>query len=123
MQKILYVEDEADIRAIATVALEDVGGFEVLACGTGTEAIDKGPGFAPDLILLDVMMPDLDGGDTLEVLRRLPELTQTPAIFLTAKAMPAEIERYKELGALDVIAKPFDPMTLADQVREIWGKR
>ncbi|NQU62076.1 MAG: response regulator [Rhodospirillales bacterium] len=123
LKKILYVEDEADIQAIAKMALESVGGFEVMVCGSGLEAINQGPGFAPDIILLDVMMPGMDGPDTLEALKRLPELKTTPAIFLTAKAMPSEIERYKELGALGVIAKPFDPMKLSDQVREIWESR
>ncbi len=123
LQKILYVEDEADIRKIAKLVLGEVGGFEVLICASGAEAVDKAPGFQPDIILLDVMMPGMDGADTLEALHRLPALADTPAIFLTAKAMPDEIERYRELGVLDVIAKPFDPMTLADQVRKIWEKK
>ena len=123
LKKILYVEDEADIRTVAEVALESVGGLEVLMCPSGAEAIEKGAAFGPDLILLDVMMPGMDGPDTLEALAKIPGLENTPAIFLTAKALPAEIKRYRELGALDVIAKPFDPMTLADQVREIWDRR
>ena len=122
LNKILYVEDEADIRKIAKLALEEVGGLKVLICASGQEAIDKAPGFQPDIILLDVMMPGMDGPDTLEALQRLPDLKDTPAVFLTAKAMPIEITRYKKLGALDVIAKPFDPMTLADRVKEIWNR-
>ena len=123
LQKILYVEDEADIRKVAKLALEEVGGLKVLVCASGAEAVDKAPGFRPDIIVLDVMMPGMDGTDTLKALHRLPELATTPAIFLTAKAMPDEIERYRELGVLNVIAKPFDPMTLADQVRKIWEKK
>jgi len=123
LKKILYVEDEADIRTVAKLALESVGGFEVLICGSGAEAIDQAPGFGPDILLLDVMMPGMDGPDTLVALKRLPALKDALAIFLTAKAMPSEIQRYKELGALDVIPKPFDPMTLADQVRRIWEDR
>ena len=123
LQKILYVEDEADIRKIAKLALEEVGGLKVLICASGQEAIDKAPGFQPDIILLDVMMPGMDGPDTLEALHELPDLKDTPAVFLTAKAMPVEVKRYKKLGALDVIAKPFDPMTLADRVKEIWENR
>ncbi len=119
LKKILYVEDEADIQTVAKLALESVGGFEVLICGSGAEAIGQAPDFGPDVVLLDVMMPGMDGPDTLVALKRLPELKNALAIFLTAKAMPSEIERYKELGALDVIPKPFDPMTLADQVRKI----
>ena len=123
LRKILYVEDEADIQKIAKLALETVGGFEVLICGSGGEAVEKAPEFRPDMILLDVMMPGMDGPDTLEALHRLPGIEGTPAVFLTAKAMPFEVERYKKMGALDVIPKPFDPMTLADQVKEIWNRR
>ena len=122
LHKILYVEDEADIQKIAKLALEEVGGLKVLICASGAEAIDKAPGFQPDIILLDVMMPGMDGPDTLEALHGLPGIEGTPAVFLTAKAMPAEVERYKKLGVLDVIPKPFDPMTLADQVKEIWNR-
>ncbi|MCH7936444.1 MAG: response regulator [Proteobacteria bacterium] len=123
LKKILYVEDEADIRTIAEVALQSVGGLEVMMCTSGAEAIEKAAAFGPDIVLLDVMMPVMDGSDTLEALRKIPGLENTPAVFLTAKAMPSEIKRYRELGVLDVIAKPFDPMTLADQVREIWDRR
>ena len=123
LRKILYVEDETDIQTVAKLALESVGGFEVLICGSGAEAIDQAPGFGPDILLLDVMMPGMDGPDTLVALQGLAALKDTPAIFLTAKAMPSEIERYKKLGALEVIPKPFDPMTLADQVRGIWERR
>jgi len=120
LNKILYVEDEADIQKVAKLALESVGGFEVLICGSGAEALEKAPAFAPDILLLDVMMPGMDGPDTLVELLKIASLKDTPSVFLTAKAMPAEVERYKKLGALGVIPKPFDPMLLADKVREIW---
>ena len=81
LRKILYIEDEADIQAIAKIALESVGGFEVLVCESGTEAIHEAPEFGPDLILLDVMMPGMDGPDTLEALHRLPAIKDTPAVF------------------------------------------
>jgi len=123
LDKILYVEDEPDIQTVAKLALESVGGFDLLVCASGVEALEKARDFAPDVILLDVMMPGMDGPDTLQALRKVDGLAETPAIFLTAKAMPSEIERYKGLGALDVIAKPFDPMALADQVRGIWERR
>lgn len=123
LKRILYVEDEADIRAVAELALQSVGGFEVCLCASGDEALKKAPAFGPDMVLIDVMMPGMDGPDTLEALRRIAGLEETPAVFLTAKAMPSEVARYRELGALDVIAKPFDPMTLADQVRAIWENR
>lgn len=122
LQRILYVEDEPDIRAIAQIALESVGGFTVEICSSGGRALDRAALFAPDLILLDVMMPGMDGPTTLEALRNLDQTENTPIIFMTAKAQPHEIERFRNLGALDVITKPFDPMTLADVIKGIWAK-
>ena len=123
LERILCVEDEEDIRKIQLIALESLGGFKVLACASGVEAIQGAAAFAPQLILLDVMMPGMDGPTTLKSLRTLPGLEQTPVIFVTAKVQPDEISYYKELGALEVISKPFDPMTLASQLREIWEYR
>lgn len=122
LKKILYVEDEPDIQAVAKIALEAVGGFELQVCSGGQEAIEAGPGFAPDLFLLDVMMPGMDGPTTLSKLQSLPGLENVPAIFMTAKVQPQEIAHFKSLGAIEVIAKPFDPMTLAQTVREVWDR-
>lgn len=122
LSTILYVEDEPDIRTVAQLALETVGGFTLRVCGSGEEAVEAGPAFKPDLLLLDVMMPGMDGPTTLAALRENPALKETPVIFMTAKVQPSEIQHYRDLGALDVIAKPFDPMTLADQVRNIWKR-
>jgi CheY-like chemotaxis protein len=121
LKKILIVEDDLDIQTVARIALETVGGFTVETCGSGKEAIEMAPRFKPDLILLDVMMPEMDGPTTLQHLRANPEISATPVAFCTAKAMPAELEHYRNLGSAGVIAKPFDPMALADQVREIWN--
>lgn len=120
LQRILYVEDEADIQAVAKLALEMVGGFTVKICSSGDEAVKEAVAFAPDMILLDVMMPGMDGPTTLAALRTLPSLVNVPVAFMTAKVQPQEVAHYKSLGALDVIAKPFDPMTLADKVRAIY---
>jgi len=120
LQRILYVEDEPDIQAVAKLALEMVGGFTVKICSSGEEAVREAKAFAPDLLLLDVMMPGMDGPSTLKALRELPPLAELPVVFMTAKVQPAEVAYYKSLGARDVIAKPFDPMTLASQVRTIW---
>lgn len=121
LERILYAEDEPDIQAVAKLALEMLGGFKVLICGNGHEALAKVGDFAPDLILLDVMMPGMDGPTTLEKLRADPVTAGIPVIFLTAKVQPAEVLHYQSLGALNVIAKPFDPMTLATQVRQLWS--
>jgi two-component system OmpR family response regulator len=121
LQRILYVEDEPDIQAVARIALEAVGGFQLLVCSSGQEALAAAPAFAPDLILLDVMMPGLDGPSTLAALRTLPEFRTTPIVFMTAKVQANEVARYRQIGALGVIAKPFDPMTLSATVSGIWA--
>jgi CheY-like chemotaxis protein len=119
MTKILYVEDEHDIQVIAQMALETVGGFDVTICSSGMEALQTVAGFAPDIILLDVMMPGMDGIQTYQALRRLPECAATPVVFMTAKVQAGEVQYYLDLGAAGVIPKPFDPMTLADDVQAI----
>lgn len=122
LQRILHVEDDRSIQAVAKVALEAVGGFQVLSCSGGQEALEKILDFAPHFILLDVMMPDMDGPQTLERLRELINLEQIPVAFMTAKVQPNEIAHYLSLGAHGVIIKPFDPMQLANQVRAIWQR-
>ena len=116
--KLLYVEDEADIREVAEFALEDEG-FDIVFCESGEQALEKAGDFKPEVILLDVMMPGMDGPTTLKELRKIPALTDTPVIFLTAKVQPDEVQGYIDLGAVDVIPKPFDPVTLSDQVHAI----
>ena len=122
LQKILYTEDEADIRSIAEIALEDIGGFTVKYCSSGLEALEHGLAFQPDLLLMDVMMPGMDGPTTLQKLRAIPELAAVPAIFMTAKIQAQEIAEYKAMGVAHVISKPFDPMQLAQQIRDFWNK-
>jgi CheY-like chemotaxis protein len=120
LKTLLYVEDDPDIQEIAVLALGHVGGFSVTVASSGAEALALAPACAPDLILLDVMMPGMDGLATLERLRAAPENNSVPVIFMTAKVQDREIQSYRKAGAIGVIAKPFDPMTLAEQVREIW---
>lgn len=122
LKNILYVEDEPDIQAVARLALEMVGGFAVTICSSGEEALAQFPVSKPDLILMDVMMLGMDGPTTLSHLRELPGAKLTPAIFMTAKVQPDEVAHYKSLGALGVIAKPFDPMTLSETIRGIWNE-
>lgn len=120
LRHILFVEDDADIQMVAAMALEAVGGFSVTTCASGGEAVSRFAEIAPDLVLLDVMMPGMDGPATLAALRQLPEAANVPVVFMTARVQAYEMARYRELGAVDVIAKPFDPMTLADTVKTIW---
>ncbi len=120
LQNILYVEDEPDIQAVAQVALEMVGGFTLKVCSSGQEALETVKSFVPDLILLDVMMPDMDGPTTMRELKKLPDLANIPVVFMTAKVQPKEVSEYLALGARGVIAKPFDPMKLAGEVRAVW---
>lgn len=121
LARILYVEDEPDIRAVAQMALEAVGGFTVIACASGSEALAAAPTAQADLLLLDVMMPGMDGPSTLKALRDMPATAGTPVIFMTAKVQAAEVAQYRELGAIDVIHKPFDPMELSAQINGIWA--
>lgn len=123
LEKIMYIEDEPDITAIAQIALGDMGGFNLTCCSSGREALKKAPEFKPDLFLIDVMMPEMDGPTTLKELRKIPEFEQTPVIFMTAKAQAAEIKEYIAMGALCVITKPFDPLKLTDTIKNIWDTK
>jgi two-component system, OmpR family, response regulator len=120
LNRLLLVEDDPDIQAVAKLALEAIGKFVVRTCSSGKEAVKEAPEFAPDLILLDVMMPDMDGPSTLTALRAIPQTAATPVMFITAKVQPAEVAHVKNLGAIGVISKPFDPMTLSATVNLIW---
>lgn len=120
MATILHIEDEDDIRDVARLALEAVGGFTVVSASSGREGIALAGAGGHDIILLDVMMPSMDGPTTLKTLRANPATASIPVIFMTAKVQHHEIGHYKALGALGVISKPFDPMTLADEVRALW---
>ncbi|MBE2259725.1 MAG: response regulator [Rhodobacteraceae bacterium] len=120
LQKILCVEDDADIRTIAKLALEAVGGIAVELAASGEDALRLAGEVHPDLLLLDVMMPGMDGPATLRALHAMPETAELPAIFLTARTQAGDVAALRALGAVGVITKPFDPMTLADQIRDIW---
>jgi len=117
--KVLIVDDEADIRRIGELSLQSVGGWQVLLAESGAEGIDTARAHRPDLILMDMMMPEMDGLTTLKQLRKVPELESTPVVFMTAKVQREEISRYLEAGAVGVVHKPFDPMMLPDEIRRI----
>ena len=123
LQRILYIEDEQDIQTVARLSLELVGRFSVTTCSSGKEALDAYSGDFFDLVLLDVMMPDMDGPETLLSLRKVPGGAEVPAIFMTAKVQPNEIAKLKGLGALGVIPKPFDPMKLPETIQTIWAEK
>lgn len=124
LNKILYVEDDPDIQMVAQIALETVGDFVLRTCSSGRAALKAiETGFLPDLLLLDVMMPEMDGPTTLLNLRKMATTAATHVIFMTAKVQASEVEYYKSLGALGVIPKPFDPMQLAIQVRQLWESK
>ena len=117
--RLLLVDDDDDIRAIARMSLTRVGGWEVAPAASADEAEAAARQAPPDVVLLDVMMPDVDGPATLERLR--PLIGDAPVIFLTAKTGAGDLERLTSLGALGVIAKPFDPMALPGEVDGLIG--
>lgn len=117
--KILMIDDEADIRLIARVSLSRIGGMEVIEADNGAEGVRRAAQEKPDAILLDVMMPLMDGAATLSALRANAATAAIPVIFLTAKVLRSEIERLQALGVAGVLTKPFDPLTLPDQLRRI----
>lgn len=121
--RLLLVEDEEDIRAVARLSLERVGGWDVVEANRGEQALELATGERFAAIVMDVMMPGLDGPATLRRLQDDGLLDGTPVVFLTAKAQRAERERLTDLGAAGVIAKPFDPLTLPGQLREILDHR
>jgi two-component system, OmpR family, response regulator len=121
ISKVLLVDDEPDIRKIGLMSLRAVGNWEATEADCGQSALDSLANEVPDLILLDVMMPGMDGPTTLAKLRENPDWVGIPVIFLTAKVQKNEVDRYLDLGARGVIAKPFDPMTLPDEVRKVLG--
>ncbi|MEO6698642.1 MAG: response regulator [Paraperlucidibaca sp.] len=121
LQQILLVDDEPDIRALVSLILQRLGGFTVRSVSSGQAALDSlREGFTPDIILLDVMMPGMDGVKVLAAMRAMPIIKRLPICFLTAKIQPADIARWRALGVDDVLAKPFIPAKLVEQVRSCW---
>jgi CheY-like chemotaxis protein len=117
MTRILYVDDEADIREIAEMALQLDPDLEVRTCASGPDGLREAANWTPDLILLDVMMPGMDGPTVLQALRANPLTRAIPVVFITARIQAHEVASLEALGARGVLAKPFDPMTLAEQAR------
>jgi len=118
--KLLYVEDEPDIRTITRLTLSNIGGHEVIEAASGPEALSLLRNQVPDMILLDVMMPVMNGPETFRRMREMPSVRNVPVVFMTAKVQTREIEEYMKMGAIGVIAKPFDPMTLCQEISNLW---
>jgi CheY-like chemotaxis protein len=123
LKSVLYVEDDIHVRTTAKLVLEVIGNIVVRDCGSGRDALVAARDFTPDLIVLDVMMPELDGVGTLAMLRRMPHLAGVPALFVTGLTAPDDIARYMEAGAIGVIPKPLVPLRLAGQLHSLWEER
>ena len=120
LQRILIADDEPDILEISRIALEAVGGFEVSVCSSGKTLLERLPEFGPDLVIVDVLMPDMTGPEVFEEIRRQPQFNDVPVIYLTGVIQEEELEDLQKTGVADIILKPFDPMTLADRINGVW---
>ena len=120
---LLYVDDDPHIREIVEMSLGLDGALAVSTSPGGEHALASMRNEPPDLVVLDVMMPGMDGPTILKHMREDPGLRHIPVIFMTAKADPQQVSRFRELSAIGVIAKPFDPMALGGQVRTLWNSR
>lgn len=125
LKKIIYIDDQLDIRLMAEYALTNIGNYDVLMCESGAEAIEKIEDFAPDLILIDVMMPELDGPMTISKIRKIPPFKHTPAIFITAKIIPPEVVELMshDAAVIALIHKPFDPDEISERVQSFWDSQ
>jgi CheY-like chemotaxis protein len=121
MKRILVIDNEPYIQEVTQISLETIAGWEVLTASSGKEGLVVAAREQPDAILLDVMMPDMDGPTTFQQLQNNPLTCQIPVILLTAKVQDSDRRRYEEMGMTATIAKPFDPLQLARQVTEALG--
>lgn len=120
LKRILHIEDVPSIQIVTRIALERIGGFEVLSCASAQAALDEVRAFAPDLILLDVMLPQMDGIELLRQLAGLVDLQQTPVVLLTGHLERERLAELQQMGVREVLRKPFDPLQLTAQLRAIW---
>lgn len=120
LKRIMLVEDDPDIQLVTRLSLEAGGGYEVRVCASGAEALQSAAAYAPDLILLDVMMPGMDGLATIDALRKLPEMAATAMVFFTANTQDHVRQDLLRHGALGVITKPIEPARLVEQIRALW---
>jgi len=120
-KRVLVIDDEDDIREVAQLSLEAVAGWEVIGASSGSEGLRAAAEHAPDAILLDVMMPEMDGPTTFRALRAQASTAHIPVVLLTAKVQASDRSRFEGLGVSGVLTKPFDPMELARQISEVLG--
>jgi two-component system, OmpR family, response regulator len=120
--RVVVAEDDPDLSAVVVLALGRVGGLEVTACANGRAVLDLVPHLVPDLYLFDVMMPEMDGLETLRRLQLEPRTAAVPVIFMTARVRPTDLETYYRMGAAGVIAKPFDPLTLTQHLHRLYAE-
>jgi len=122
LNKLLLVDDDAMIRRIAAISLGRVGNWDVSTAESGVRALELLETYRPDVIMLDVMMPELDGPGTFQAIRAMGEFAKTPIIFMTAKVQTHEVQNYYRLGISGVIIKPFDPLTISAEVESIYNR-
>lgn len=122
LTKILCIDDDTDILEIVKVSLEVFGGYELLTCSRGSDGISQAATWQPDLIITDVMMPELDGIQTFQLLRENPATAKIPVFFMTARVESSQLTEYRALGAASVIEKPFDVTQLAAQIGDAWQR-
>lgn len=123
LKRILYAEDEIDVQTVVELTIQTMSDYQIKICNNGQELLEQVEEYKPDLILLDVMMPEMDGPTTFKNLQENEKTKEIPVIFMTAKAQVHEVENFRATGALGVITKPFDPMSLCDEILEIWNNR
>jgi CheY-like chemotaxis protein len=121
LNRVCYVEDDEDIQRIVRMSLERIGKLTVKVVSDPMQAIDAIKDFKPDLVMLDWMMPGMDGPSLFRKMRETPEMRNLPVVFITAKASSAEMDELRAMGAAGAISKPFSPKDLPDQLRTIWS--
>lgn len=120
LQRILHIDDVPSIQVVTRIALEKLGGFQILSCASGAEALAQVRKFDPDMILLDLELPQMDGIELLQQLSQLIDLQRTPVVLLTGRNELVELDELRQLGVRELLLKPFDPLLLATQLNAIW---
>ena len=121
MRRILIIDDEDDIREVAALSLEAIAGWNIVTASSGKEGMEVAAREKPDAIIMDVMMPEVDGPTTFGLMQQDPTIAQIPVILLTAKVQGVDQRRFANLGVTGVLIKPFDPLTLSQQISETLG--